>query len=332
LSTSFLHRAGPQAAMLPRQIETHVRSQHNNRHSLRYASAEILSIQRRLTQAGFTRPILHERASHSVLGSIQMVMERYAFRNRTLCLSYLDSGGDGEVLIALHGHWMEAATFVPLAEYLPPHWRLIALDQRGHGDSDHAASYERVDYLSDIDALYTHLGIRRAVLLGHSLGGVNAYQFAAKHPQLVQALIIEDIGPTVSGDIEFIRSWAGNFKEKNDLEKRIGPRLLPYVRQSFRRTNEGWRLAFNPADEERSQELLNGDHWTEWLASTCQALVIHGDHSPITKEAEMRSMVERRGNAILQTLPGGHVVHADSPVKFGEATRRFLSDFSGVRG
>jgi esterase len=203
-------------------------------------------------------------------------------------LSFLDSGEAEDVLIALHGHWMEAATFGPLEKSLPSNWRLVALDQRGHGNSDHAASYDRADYLSDIDALYTYLGIKWAALLCHSLGGVNAYQFAAKHPENVQALVIEDIGPTVSGDVSFVRRWAGTFKDRRELEERIGSRLLPYVQQSFRRNDDGWRLAFDPADEEKSQQFLNGNHWCDRLANNCPALVIRGDHSPITNESDAK--------------------------------------------
>ena len=66
----------------------------------------------------------------------------------TTALSCLDNSGDGPVLVALHGHWMEGVTFAPLAAPLAPlaaplapAWRVLALDQGGHGDSDHAPSY-----------------------------------------------------------------------------------------------------------------------------------------------------------------------------------------------
>lgn len=256
-------------------------------------------------------------------------MERHDFSNGELRLSYLDSEGTGNVLIVLHGHWMEAATFRPLADCLPSGWRLVALDQRGHGDSDHASSYERSDYLSDLEAFFKHLGIEQAVLLGHSLGGVNAYQFAALHPEKVQALVIEDIGPIVTGDVSFVHDWSGIFPTRKELEERVGPRLAPYVKESFRHNESGWQLAFEPSDEEDSQRNLNGDHWADWLASDCDALVIRGEHSPITKQAEIASMVARRPNTTLVTLPGGHVVHADSPKEFCQTIDSFLLEFTG---
>ena len=145
-------------------------------------------------------------------------MQRHNFQHDGLNLSYLDTGGVDETLVALHSHWMEGQTFDSLAAALAPGWRVIALDQRGHGYSGHAATYMREDYLGDIDALLAHLGISRTVLLGNSLGGVNAYQFAARHPDRVRALIVEDIGTVIGDDTSFALSWSGVFKTCQDLD------------------------------------------------------------------------------------------------------------------
>ena len=56
-------------------------------------------------------------------------MKRRAFQHNGLTFSYLDSGGDKQILIALHAHWMEGSTFVPLGAAVVPEWRVIALDQ-----------------------------------------------------------------------------------------------------------------------------------------------------------------------------------------------------------
>ena len=70
-------------------------------------------------------------------------MTRSQFHHNDLTLSYLDTGGEGQTLIALHALWMEAATYTRLAAALSPEWRVIAMDQRGHGYSDHALNYTR---------------------------------------------------------------------------------------------------------------------------------------------------------------------------------------------
>lgn len=254
-------------------------------------------------------------------------MLRNEFGHRGLCLSYLDEHGPGPLLVALHAHWMDASTFEPLAVALAPHWRVVALDQRGHGYSDHARSYAREDYLDDLDTFLNHLGAGEpVVILGNSLGGVNAYQFAARRPDRVRALVVEDVGAEVSADLRFVLPWAGTYATREQLVAKIGPRLAPYVESSFRQTPAGWRLAFDPSEIVLSGDCLNGDHWQDWLASDCPALLIRGAASRVTTRAHFAEMASRRPRTRLETLDGGHVVHADNPVAFQERVRSFLDE------
>lgn len=254
-------------------------------------------------------------------------MRRHEFQHDGLHFSYLDTGGNQRVLVALHAHWMEASTYKPFAEALAPEWRVIALDQRGHGHTDHASSYTREDYLGDLAALLAHLGVvEPVVMLGNSLGGVNAYQYAAREPARVRALIIEDIGATISDDAEFVLAWKGTFPTSEELAERISTRLLPYLQDSFRQTPDGWRLAFDPADIVASQKNLCGNHWQDWLGSDCPALLIRGQDSRLTTQSHVEEMVSRRSNTQLATLEGGHVVHLDNPAGFIQTVRAFLRD------
>jgi pimeloyl-ACP methyl ester carboxylesterase len=216
---------------------------------------------------------------------------------------------------------MEAASFVGLAAALAPELRVIALDQRGHGRSDHANSYTREDYLGDLEALLDHVGIREAIVLGNSLGGVNAYQFAARHPGAVRALVIEDIGARIDEEPTFINQWAGVFPSRQDLVDRIGPRLAPYLQDSIRETKEGWKLAFEPREMLESQRLVNGDHWHDWLASTCPALVIRGRHSRLTTSEELKEMAARRAHTRFVEIDAGHAVHVDAPAAVAAEVR-----------
>ena len=219
---------------------------------------------------------------------------------------------------------MQGATYTGLADALSPGYRIIAPDQRGHGESSRAATYTREDYLGDIEALLTLLNLPQAVLLGNSLGGVNAYQFAARHPERVQALIIEDIGAVVTDDISFVLPWQGIFASREELETRIGARFVPYLSDSFRQSKAGWQLAFDPRDMVRSQQNLVGDHWSDWLASDCPALVIRGRESRVTSQEQMEQMAEHRPHTHLLILDGGHALHADNPGAFNTVVRSFL--------
>ncbi len=257
-------------------------------------------------------------------------MNRHHFQHDGLTFSYLDAGGPGQPLVALHSHWLEGTTYVPLAAALAPEWRVIALDQRGHGYSDHAPTYTREDYIGDLAALFSHLGLNDAVLLGNSLGGVNAYQFAARYPDRVRALILEDIGAEVSEDTSFVLAWEGTYPSQEALAERVGPRFVPYLRESFRQTASGWRLAFDPHDMVVSQRHVNGDHWGDWLATRCPALLICGEQSRVTRASQLEEMAARRPNTRLQVLKGGHVVHVDNPEGFTGAVRAFLQELQGA--
>ncbi len=252
-------------------------------------------------------------------------LARFSFPNGQIRLSGLDAQGGGMPIIALHAHWMEAKTFVGLAKTLLPEWRVIAPDQRGHGYSDHTATYSRSDYLDDIEALMDHLQLNEVVLLGNSLGGGNAYQFAARRPAAVRALIIEDIGVVIDDDPAMALAWAGFYPKRSALEEKVGPRLAPALGDSFRETAMGWRMAFDPQDIAASQSALNGDHWSDWMASTCPALIIRGADSRVTSATHLADMASRRKNTELVTLTGGHVVHANNPADFAAAVNGFLA-------
>lgn len=256
-------------------------------------------------------------------------MQKQSFEHNKLTFSYLDSGGDGPILIALHAHWMEGITFASLAVALTPEWRVVALDQRGHGYSDHAATYTRDDYLSDLTALLAHLNVKKPiVLLGNSLGGINAYHFAARYPNLVRALIIEDIGVEISVDVSFSLKWGGIFKTREDLVECVGLHLLPCLQDSFRQIDAGWQLAFNPQEIATSISSTNGNHWKEWLATDCPALLIRGQDSRLTTQAYFEQMALRRLNTRLLVLEGGHVVHVDNPTGFEKVVREFLQELN----
>lgn len=252
-------------------------------------------------------------------------MQRYSFTHNNLKFSYLDSGGDGEILIALHAHFMQGKTFSYLADKVSPKWRVIALDQRGHGYTDHATSYTRKDYLDDISAFFKHLNISKpVVLMGNSLGGVNAYQFAAKNPELIRAMIVEDIGADLSIDLSFSLAWKGTFKTKEELLQSIGTRFSSHLQDSVYKTEEGWKLMFDPEEMVMSNSFLNGDHWNDWLKTNCPCLLIKGKDSVVLTQEHVEQMANRRPNTNLQVLDGGHAIHRDNPIGFSQALKDFL--------
>jgi pimeloyl-ACP methyl ester carboxylesterase len=118
-----------------------------------------------------------------------------------LTFHLIDWGGYGEPLVCLHGLASQAHIWDLVAPQLTGSFRVIAVDQRGHGLSDKPDSgYEWVTVTSDLDAILNALKIERAVLAGHSWGGNVALQYAVDHPDRVSGLILIDGGFLQVGD------------------------------------------------------------------------------------------------------------------------------------
>jgi pimeloyl-ACP methyl ester carboxylesterase len=113
----------------------------------------------------------------------------------------IDWGGRGEWLVLLHGLASQAHIWDLVAPLLTDSFRVIAIDQRGHGLSDKPDSgYDWATITSDLDAILRTQKIDRAVLAGHSWGGNVAVQYAADQPDRVSGLILIDGGFLQIGD------------------------------------------------------------------------------------------------------------------------------------
>ncbi|MGR4882624.1 alpha/beta fold hydrolase [Streptomyces sp. LARHCF249] len=239
-------------------------------------------------------------------------------------LAYTDFGGPGAPLLALHGHFQDGSSFGDLAREVGPRWRVIALDQRGHGESDRAEAYTREGYVADAAAVLEHLGLGPAVVVGHSLGGVNAYQLAARRPDLVRAVVVEDVGAVVDDDLSYAREWPRRAATAAGFLAGVGS-AAPYLAGALREYADGWGTACVVEDVVESQRRLNGDHWGDWLAVRRPTLLVRGDRSGVLSGEHAREMTVRRAGVRLVELPAGHCVRLGDAVGFYTAVRGFLA-------
>jgi len=117
-------------------------------------------------------------------------------------LHYLEWNPDGrETIVLLHGSTANAWWWKPLAGVLDVNqFRIIALDQRGHGDSEwvHPPAYSPDDYASDLERFIRDLGLARPIIAGHSMGGISVLSFAARFGDAARAVIAIDVAVTSS--------------------------------------------------------------------------------------------------------------------------------------
>lgn len=267
--------------------------------------------------------------SHEELGA-----QRKYFQSGPLTLSYLDYGGDSRsILLLLHGTMNDARTYEGLIAPLEG-WRIISLDQRGHGWSDHAPDqdYSRDSYVEDVaNLIRNELGGQPVTILGHSLGGINAYQCAAHYPDLVQAVIVEDIGVEITVDMSFTEQLperVASLQDLRDALRRAGVHAIGYFSESVVHDDNGWGFRADLKGMNVSAQQVTGVWWDDWLSSTCPMLLIHGRQSFVLDLSQAARMVVRRPQTQLAVFNDcGHSVHTDDPAGFFQVIKSFLDEW-----
>lgn len=267
-----------------------------------------------------------------------------------LTYRYLQWGGnDSPALLMVHGLRSYARTWEPVARLLGGAHRVIAPDLRGRGESawDPRRDYHLDAYVSDLEQLVARLGLARFAFVGHSLGGTVGYVYAARHPDQVAALVVEDIGPGSSTNTEGARRILREMRQTPtgfdslDAARAYWRRLRPHitedaltsrVRNTVRPDGDGrysWsldmagiaaaRLAGDPAGPV--------DLWACVDALRCPTLVIRGDHSDFLPRETCEQMARRQPLLRWAELPGaGHYAHDDNPAEFIRIVSEFLAD------
>ena len=279
----------------------------------------------------------------SANGFAQSPQDRFVSVNG-LRLHFLDWGNEAkQPLILLHGIGRVAQTFSHLATHFSKDYRVIAVDMRGHGDSGWSAegAYLVEDYVKDIEGLASQLQLRNIVIWGNSTGGRVAQVFAGMHPELVSAVISEDVGPERPREIadsgtnrmrqEDERGWASEEELLTQLRSsntRTNPDVLAaYVKYGSRRRPDGsviWK---------RDPKIANGFVPTElWrFVREIKAPIIYvlGGRSNIVPAATQEELKKTLPQVQIVTLPGlGHYPSEENPKDFLEMVDKFLA---GVR-
>jgi pimeloyl-ACP methyl ester carboxylesterase len=258
---------------------------------------------------------------------------------------YTDWGqAESPVVVALHGITGHARTWDEEARLLAGRRRVLALDQRGHGDSDPAPDGDYSDdaLLGDLVAFADALGLRRFSLLALSLGGRVAINFAGRDPGRVERLVVVDIGPEIApaGRARVGALMAGAPERFETLEDVVthmranSPRyaeamLRHRAQHAVRALPEGgftWKYDRALRDAIRQGRLrVPSDLWPEWMAIACPTLLVRGAESDVLSPETAKRMIDVLPAARLAVVPGaGHTVPGDQPAAFQSLLRDFL--------
>ncbi|MEM6999951.1 MAG: alpha/beta hydrolase [Pseudomonadota bacterium] len=270
-------------------------------------------------------------------------------------LHWLDWGNpDAQPVLLLHGGSLTAHTWDMAVLGLRHKYHFIALDQRGHGDSGWTAEQDLERdagdlMLADVKAFIDYLNLPDLVLVGMSMGGINAIRYASRYGRHLRGLGIVDVAPESMqegqremADYREATDVLDNFEDFVDRSIKFMPhRAEAHLRyslfHSLKETDDGrytWKRDMRPrpgtAPAAAEQARISADRqaqlWRDVGQITQPTLLFRGADSKILSPEIAARMIDTLPNGELVTIPRAtHNVHSDNPVDFAAALDEFLS-------
>jgi non-heme chloroperoxidase len=250
-----------------------------------------------------------------------------------ITLSYVTRGdASGPVVVLLPGPTDSWRSYGPVLEQLPPSLRVIAVSQRGHGDSDKPpVGYRVQDFAADVVPLLDALGIERAVLAGHSGSCLVVRRVAIDHPDRVAGLVLEASPTTLRGDpgLEGFmasivskltdpidRTFARSFVADTSTEVLAPDVLDQLVGETLKVPAHVWKAMF--------AGLLAYDDLDDLGRISAPTLLIWGDHDSLVGRNMQEHLAAAIPGAELLVYPGiGHTPRWEDPSRFADDLAAF---------
>ena len=262
-------------------------------------------------------------------------------------LHYLDWGTKGRhPILFLHGGGLNAHTWDLVCLMLRDRYHCIALDQRGHGDSEWepTADYRFDAQVADLEGFIQKLKLERPLLVGHSMGGFASMGYAIRHAATMAGLVLIDIAPEIStGGSLRIRDFITQDRELDSVEDFV-ERALKFNpmrnRQLLRRSllhnlrqlpSGKWTWKHDPKRMPKNFETERGERKTMIMdnasAIVCPTLVMRGARSDVLSDDNARDFAASvpKGRW-LRIENAGHTIQGDNPRALLDALDPFLKE------
>lgn len=245
--------------------------------------------------------------------------------------------GEGPPLIILHGLLGSLHNWLPLGRKFAERFKVFAVDQRNHGLSPHSPEFGYDHMARDLHELMNAQGLTSAHVLGHSMGGKTAMQFALLYPDQVEKLVVVDIAPRAhvprqSGTLQALLALdLGKFKHRVEMDTALAASVPDEELRQFLLTNVArdkagsfhWKANLSAIWENR--RVLGAALESEQPCPK-PALFIRGGKSDYVADADLDLIRQLFPQSVMQTiLEAGHWVHADEPEKFSKVVMEFLA-------
>lgn len=262
-------------------------------------------------------------------------------------LNYLDWGGFGKPILFLHGGGLNAHSWDLIAQAFTSEYRCLALDQRGHGRSEWSSSmdYRPSDYAKDCADLIQKLSLLKPIIIGTSMGGVNALALAALGSSNLGALVLLDVGLNVgpsAGRNELRQFMTGELEAVSiedivakgvNFNARRDPELLRTTLRwnVIQLPNNKWTWRYDRRHRQRD------DIWSIIASSReslvdslpsieCPVLIVRGANSRVVFAEDVSFLSAKiPQNVTAEISAAGHSIHGDNPKETISVIKRFLA-------
>jgi esterase len=243
--------------------------------------------------------------------------------------------GQGEPLIILHGLFGSSDNWFTLAKTFAERFTVYLIDQRNHGQSPHSEEFDYKFLAEDLLEFINDHNLDKVNIIGHSMGGKTAMNFAVKYPERVKKLIVVDIVPKtypvhhdniLDGLLSLDLLTVSSRTEADELLSKYLPELdvRQFLLKNLYRTTDGafgWRPNLKAIDK-HIEEIGEGMQYDgQYNGPT---LFIVGARSTYFKMGDENLLQQVFPAYTLVTLDSGHWVQAEKPKEFAEAVIPFL--------
>jgi esterase len=244
--------------------------------------------------------------------------------------------GNGTPLIILHGLFGSSDNWYSLSKVFAEKFRVFTIDQRNHGQSPHTDDHNYNVLTTDLEEFVQQHKLDKPVIIGHSMGGKTAMNFAVKNPGLLSKLIVVDIIPKAypvhhDNILEGLTSIdLDGLTSRTDADKQLQP-FVPgngtrqFLLKSLTRKEDGgfeWRINLS-ALEANIEAMGRGLVFDGRFDGP--TLFIKGATSSYYKPGDEALVAKYFPNTKWVTLDSGHWVQAEQPKEFADTVLNFLS-------
>lgn len=259
-------------------------------------------------------------------------------------IAYAETGQGADTIFLLHGVTANHRVWAPVAQTLAQRARVIAIDQRGHGNSGKPDSgYSAVDYVGDIRDLVGELGgTGRNILVGHSLGSRNSIAAAALSPDLVDGIVAVDFTPFIEEEVfdsleARVGAGAQTFDSVEEVEAYLQARYVNMpsdavarrAEYGYRRTAGGLVPLASPAAMLQTVQGLRADLARYYRDVTVPAVIVRGAESTLVTQAAFDASRALRPDLQYETVANAdHYVPEEQPDAIARIALDLLSQIS----